>query len=122
MTMDGSFKQAAAERRPHRVTLNRGLREVMKKFGAFDAAVMEEGALSFKHKELIAVAVGVALRCDDCIGFHVEQAVKAGASEAEIMEALGVAILLSGGPGVMYATHAAAAMKEYSEGTEGLRG
>lgn len=85
----------------------------MKKFSAFDSSVMQDGALSFKDKELIAVAVAVALRCDDCIGFHVEQAVRAGASDEEIMEALGVAILLSGGPGVMYATHATAALGEY---------
>lgn len=115
---DGRFRQAAEERRPHRVALSRGLREVMKKFGAFDAAVMEDGALSFKHKELIAVAVGVALRCDDCIGYHVQEALKAGASREELLEALGVAILLSGGPGVMYATHAVAAMEEFTDAAE----
>jgi AhpD family alkylhydroperoxidase len=119
MTMPDSFKQAAEARRPHRVALHRGLREVMKHFAAFDNAVMAEGALSFKQKELIAVAVSVALRCDDCIGIHVEQAVKAGANRDEITEALGVAILMSGGPGVQYATHAIAALAEHEDEPQG---
>lgn len=88
----------------------------MKRFTEFDRAVMEDRALDPKTKELIAVAVSVALRCDDCIGSHVGGALKAGAAKAEIMEALSIAILLTGGPGIMYATHAVQALEELSTG------
>ena len=48
-------------------------------------------ALDKKTKELIALAIGVAVRCDGCIGFHMQALLKLGASKAEIEETLGMA-------------------------------
>ncbi len=53
-------------------------------FAKLHQGVMFEGELSKKHKELIALAIGIARQCSDCIGFHVEAAIKAGASKQEI--------------------------------------
>jgi AhpD family alkylhydroperoxidase len=75
------------------------------------------GQLDAKFKELIALGIAVALRCESCIAYHVHDALKAGATRAEILEALGVAILMGGGPGAMYACDAFEALEQFeSEG------
>jgi AhpD family alkylhydroperoxidase len=64
------------------------------------------GALDAKTKELMALAIGVATRCDDCIAFHVKGALQQGATREEIMETLAMSIYMGAGPSVMYASHA----------------
>lgn len=64
--------------------------------------VTREGALDAKTKELILVAISVAIRCEYCLWNHVPMAAKLGASRREILEATGAAILMSGGPGAAY--------------------
>lgn len=83
-------------------------------FLAFDKAAVESGVLDVKTKELIAMSIGVAARCDGCIAVHVGNALKAGAKPEEIGEALGVAIAMGGGPSMVYATRALEAMAEYT--------
>lgn len=61
-------------------------------------AAMEDGALSSKTKELIAVGIAVADKCEGCIASHTRQAVRHGATEQEFAETLGVAIQMTGGP------------------------
>ena len=80
--------------------------EVMKAFWAFDKAAVAEGAIPVKYKELIAVAVAVTTQCPYCIDIHANNARKAGASEAEIVEATMVAASLRAGGAVTHATHA----------------
>lgn len=77
--------------------------DIGRAFGPFFQGLMKEGALAVKHKELIAVGISVAVRCEACIEAHVSKAIKAGASGAEIMEATGVAVLMGGGPAYTYA-------------------
>ena len=83
-----------------------GAPDVMKGFSAIAQAALKGGALDTKTKELIALAISVATRCDGCIGFHAEAAVKQGATRDEIMETMGMAIYMGAGPSVMYASHA----------------
>jgi AhpD family alkylhydroperoxidase len=80
--------------------------ELMKAFWAFDKAAVAEGAIPVKYKELIAVAVAVTTQCPYCIDIHANNARKAGASEAEIVEATMVAASLRAGGAVTHATHA----------------
>jgi len=80
--------------------------EVMKAFWAFDKAAVAEGAIPVKYKELITVAVAVTTQCPYCIDIHANNARKAGASEAEIVEATMVAASLRAGGAVTHATHA----------------
>jgi AhpD family alkylhydroperoxidase len=70
-------------------------------------------ALDGKIKELIALGISVAIRCDDCIAFHAKAALKQGASREEVIEALGMAIYMGAGPSVMYATHALDAFTQF---------
>jgi AhpD family alkylhydroperoxidase len=95
--------------------LRGGAPEVMKSFGAIAQAALAPNALDAKTKELIALAIGVAVRCDDCIAFHVKAAVDHGATHEEILETLGMAIYMGAGPSVMYASHALGAATQFAE-------
>lgn len=67
--------------------------------------------LDAKTRELISLAVAVTTRCDGCITVHAEAAVKAGASEPEIAEALGVAVAMNAGAALVYSARALDAVK-----------
>jgi AhpD family alkylhydroperoxidase len=95
-------------------TLRTDTPDVMKAFGDLGKAATRSGALDKKTKELIALALAVAVRCDACIGFHVAALVKLGTSKAELEEALGMAIYMGGGPSAMYSANALAAFDEFS--------
>ena len=86
----------------------------MESFASLGRAAMADGALSAKTKELMALALGVAARCDPCIGYHMQALVKVGVSRQEIDETLGVAVYMGGGPSLMYAANAIAAFDEFS--------
>lgn len=73
-----------------------------------------DGALSSKHKELMALGIGISVRCEGCIAFHTAAALKAGATKEEIVETVGVAVLMGGGPAVVYGKKAYEAMEELS--------
>ncbi len=92
--------------------LRTGTPDVMKSFGTMAQSAMKTSALDAKTKELIAVAIGVATRCDDCIAFHMKAALDQGATREEVMETLGLAIYMGAGPSVMYASHAAEAFEQ----------
>lgn len=94
--------------------LRRQIPDVMKAFGDLHAAVMKPGALDTKTKELIALAISVSHRCDGCISSHARGAAKQNATEAEVAEAIGVAVLMTGGPATVYGPRALAAFKEYA--------
>src|SRR5690349_25143424 len=80
--------------------------EAMKAFWAFDKASVAEGAIPVKYKELIAVAVALTTQCPYCIDIHSGNARKAGATDAEIIEAAIVAAALRAGGAMTHATHA----------------
>ncbi|MGA9599226.1 MAG: carboxymuconolactone decarboxylase family protein [Methylocystis sp.] len=94
--------------------LRLGAPEAMKAFGALATTASAGNALDAKIKELMALAIPVSARCDDCIAFHIKAALDRGAARDEIMETLGVAIYMGGGPSVMYASHALAACSQFS--------
>jgi AhpD family alkylhydroperoxidase len=98
--------------------------EMMARFGAESPGVMggfaqlhtsavADRALSAKVKELIALAIGITVRCDGCIAYHVHDALQAGASRAEIAETVGVAVMMGGGPSVVYGCQALEALEEF---------
>jgi len=89
--------------------------EIGKAMGQFFQAMMKDGALSAKQKELIALGIGVAVRCEPCIYLHVEKSLHAGATPAEIMEAAGVAVMMGGGPASTYAPVVAAALDHFQK-------
>lgn len=75
-------------------------------------ASMADGTLSSKNKELIALGIAIAVRCDCGIAFHVHNALVAGASEEEIIETIGVAIHMGGNPAVVYGCEAFEALDQ----------
>lgn len=87
-------------------TLNKAIPEAMKGFGTLSRAVKEGGALGTKEKEYVALGISIAVRCDDCIAFHVEALMKAGATREELADVLAMSLQMGGGPAVMYAGRA----------------
>lgn len=83
-------------------------------FAKLHQAAMRPGALTAKEKELIALAIGIARQCADCIGFHTEAAMKAGASKEEIAETVTVSIMMGGGPAYMYGARALEAYDQFA--------
>ena len=76
--------------------------DAVKGFGGLFAAVMKDGALTLREKELIALALGLAMRCEPCINLHVQKSLEAGATREQIMEAAEVAVVMQGGPTFTY--------------------
>lgn len=89
--------------------------DTMKAFSNLHHKSISAGVLDAKTKELIALAIAVNVRCDGCIAFHVNDALDAGATREEILEALSVAILMGGGPAMMYAVEAVEALEQFAE-------
>lgn len=87
--------------------------DVMKAFGELHKAGVATRALDNKTKELIALAISVVMRCDDCITHHIHDALEAGVTREEMADALGTAILMGGGPSMLYAAHAMEALDQY---------
>jgi AhpD family alkylhydroperoxidase len=84
-------------------------------FAQLHKSAMADGALPARIKELIALVVAVVERCDGCVAFHARGAAAAGATEAEVAEALGVALLMNGGPASVWAPRAFAAYHEFAQ-------
>ena len=95
--------------------LRQDIPDTMKGFSALAQAATRDGALDKKTKELIALAIGIATRCDGCIGFHAEALVRLGASRQEVEEALGMAVYMGGGPSLMYAADAISAFEQFQQ-------
>ncbi|HET6374654.1 MAG TPA: carboxymuconolactone decarboxylase family protein [Methylocella sp.] len=95
--------------------LRGGIPNVMKEFSALARAAAEPKALDTKTKELIALAIAVAIRCESCIAFHAQSAVRQGATREEVMETMGMAIYMGAGPAVMYAAQAVEAYGQFKD-------
>jgi AhpD family alkylhydroperoxidase len=105
----------------HYEALTKGMEELggkipntMVHFGELHENTIKSGALSSKTKELISLGIAITVRCDGCIAFHVHDAVQSGATNEEIMETIGVAILMGGGPSVVYGCEAMEALKQFT--------
>jgi AhpD family alkylhydroperoxidase len=90
--------------------------EPLAAFRAVVKAASTDGALSHKEKELIALAISVAIRCEGCIVFHTRACVRLGVSRAELLEMLGVAVEMGGGPSAIYGAQALACYDEMAAG------
>ncbi|MBP3974147.1 carboxymuconolactone decarboxylase family protein [Pseudoxanthomonas spadix] len=116
------YQDLTANTNQHLISLRNGLPGVMQGFGELARSAMAPGVLDEKTKELIAMAIGVAVRCEDCLGFHGKALVRVGATEEEVREMLGVAVYMGGGPSLMYAAHALEAFEEFSRAAQAKTG
>jgi len=85
----------------------------MSGFGALHKASMASGVISAKAKELIALGISIAANCEGCIAFHVHDALENGATSEEILETIGVAICMGGGPALVYGCEAMEALEQF---------
>ncbi|MDA8342668.1 MAG: carboxymuconolactone decarboxylase family protein [Actinomycetota bacterium] len=85
---------------------------IMAGFDQLHSTSTAEGALSTKVKELMALAIGINVRCDGCLAYHVHDALQAGATREEVVETIGVAIMMGGGPSVVYGCEALEALNQ----------
>ncbi|MDD7939066.1 carboxymuconolactone decarboxylase family protein [Actinomycetospora lutea] len=92
--------------------LRRAIPDVYRGFAGLRSAALADGALDARTKELLALALSVAEQCDGCIEAHADGAARRGASEEEVAEALGVVVMMGGGPATSYAPHAFAAFRD----------
>lgn len=93
--------------------LNQAIPDQMQGFSDLHRSAVADGALSSAHKELIALAIGIVQRCDDCITLHTHDALRAGATRDEVCEAIGVAVMMGGGPASTAATSALSALEQF---------
>jgi len=116
--MTTNWPELTAELSADLRTLRGGAPVVMKAFSAIAQAALAPKALDAKTKELLALGISVAVRCDDCIAFHIKAAVAQGATRDEVLETLSMAIYMGAGPSVMYASHALGAFDQFAAGKD----
>ena len=93
--------------------LGQALPGPMTGFSQLHKSACRDGALSARTKELMALAIAITVRCDGCISFHVHDALQAGASRDEVLESIGMAVLMGGGPSVVYGCKAFEALEQF---------
>jgi len=111
--MSKSYRAITAEVSASLAKLRADIPDTTRGFSALAQAATRDGTLDKKTKELIAMALSVASRCDPCVGFHAEALVKLGCSRAEFEDMLGMCIYMGGGPSLMYAAQALQAFEEF---------
>ena len=115
MNEHNHFQRVLNELGPQGHALRQMIPDVYRGLGLMGSAAMTSGALDRKVKELMALVIGVAVRCDGCIASHARGAVRAGASQAGAAEAIGVSLLMQGGPATVYGARAYAAFCEFAD-------
>jgi AhpD family alkylhydroperoxidase len=88
------YEGNAAAMKPVRTSMA----DLIKGFGALHQAAMKSGVLTAAEKELIALGIALAVRCENCIYAHVQAALNAGATREQVLETAGVAVVMQGGP------------------------
>lgn len=111
----GKYREVQEELREPALKLRSMIQETWSAHAHLSQKALEDGALPRKIKELIALSIAVTRQCDGCIASHAKGAVRNGATEQEVAEALGVAILMNGGPGTVYGPRALEAFLEFKE-------
>ena len=95
--------------------LSKEMPETVKGFNQMGGAAKKNGALPEKTKEIMALGIAIATRCDSCIGFHVKALIRLGITREELCEALAMATYMGGGPSYAYSAKALKAFDIFSE-------
>lgn len=114
VTMYKDWTQNANELSSLLGEVQKGIPEVAKGFSRLAQAAAADGELSARQKELMAIAISIAVRCEGCITFHAKAAVKHGASRAEMLETIGMATYMGGGPSYVYGAQALEAFDQFA--------
>ncbi|GAA5089426.1 MAG: carboxymuconolactone decarboxylase family protein [Alcaligenaceae bacterium] len=109
-----SFKDLTAGLSKEMAAFGKNQPEVMGHFSKLAQSASKDGTLDAKTKEFIALGIAIAIRCDACIGFHVQALVKLGVTREEFDEVINTAVYMGGGPSLMYGMKAQQAFNEFS--------
>lgn len=112
--MSGKFTEMADQVVSGIALIREGAPEAMKAFTGLSMAATTPKALDAKTKELIALAIGIAVHCDGCVAYHTRAACRHGATRQEVAETVGTAIYMGGGPAAVYGADALRAFDEFS--------
>ena len=88
---------------------------VYRAFTQMEEAAFTDGALSKGDKELIAIGISIIINCESCLEWHIKQALDAGITKEQIIEAIGVGIEMGGGPATVSSRLAMKALSYYTE-------
>jgi AhpD family alkylhydroperoxidase len=99
--------------------VRKGAPEAMKGFSALAKAATAEGAVDAKTKELVALALGIAARCDGCLAFHAKAVFDLGGTRDEVMEIIAMSVYMGGGPSLMYGALALEAYDQFAAKADG---
>ncbi|MBI1209647.1 MAG: carboxymuconolactone decarboxylase family protein [Azospirillum sp.] len=108
------WPQLAKELSP---TMAEGRKSLPDAWGAFAnlaKAATAPSALDTKTKELIALAIGIAVRCDGCLAFHAKAVAQHGGTRAEVLDTIAMAIYMGGGPSAIYGAQALEAFDQFA--------
>ena len=95
--------------------IRQGAPDAMKAFGALSTTATASNAIDTKMKELMALAIGIAVHCDGCVAYHTKMAHQHGASREEVAETVALAIYMGGGPAAVYGADALRAYDQLAE-------
>ena len=87
-------------------TLSKEMPDTVAGFNQMGKAAKKSGALDEKTKEIMALGIAIATRCDSCIGFHIKALIRLGITREELCEALAMATYMGGGPSYAYSAKA----------------
>lgn len=93
--------------------------DTLRGYQTLSAANTKTSKLGEKTRQLISLAVAVTTRCDGCIVFHSEAALKAGATREEIAESLGVAVAMNAGAALVFSSRVLDAVDARSAQAQG---
>jgi AhpD family alkylhydroperoxidase len=95
--------------------LRQGSPDTMKAFASLSTAATASSAIDTKTKELMALAIGIAVHCDGCVAFHTKMAQQHGATRQEVLETVALAVYMGGGPAAVYGGDAVRAYDQFSK-------
>lgn len=113
--MSKDFKQIADDVANGVGLIRQGTPDAMKAFGALASAATETQALDTKTKELMALAIGIAVHCDGCVAYHTKMAHQHGATREEVAETVALALYMGGGPAAVYGADALRAYEQFND-------
>ncbi|MGB0439755.1 MAG: carboxymuconolactone decarboxylase family protein [Primorskyibacter sp.] len=111
MDWNGFMKDTVAQI----ATLSAEIPDTVAGFNQMGKAAKTSGALDEKTKEIMALGIAIATRCDSCIGFHVKSLVRLGLTRDELCDALAMATYMGGGPSYAYSAKALAAYDAFTK-------
>ncbi len=112
--MSSDYKQIANDVVTGVGLIREGSPDSMKAFGALSVAATASKVLDTKIKELMALAIGIAVHCDGCVAYHTRMAHQHGATREEVLETVALAVYMGGGPAAVYGGDAVRAYDQFS--------